>query len=168
MLASTGRHLDRIALPRGMRPVVVALALAAAVTIGPAPWSFSSIARAGAVGGHSCKCGMDCRGESCCCGPKAAGRPSTAAGPRPDEKLASSSLHDELPIGPCFAAGRCGDPASPSRAVSSPGGKVATLARRAMPAEVDPRRLVGRDEPTPLPLDSTSRLDRPPRPRAAA
>ncbi|QEH38849.1 hypothetical protein OJF2_74590 [Aquisphaera giovannonii] len=152
---------DRPIPTRVARAIVVALAMGA--TTGIMPGSPVPAARAGAHGGHTCACGMDCRGSSCCCTHDAPKGPSPRPAPPPFARDVPSAAPDTRPTGPCFADGRCGDPAAPTRAVTSPAGKAAALAGRALPIAGRPTRIAAREGPAPRPLALASRLERPPR-----
>ena len=93
-----------------------ALAAALVFTLGGARNVFAeSMSRwqNGAAAGHDCKCGMKCRGGSCCCGPN-----SAETGPAAPESTSNSSRDNS---GPCLSSAPCGDPALPN---ASPGGPV--------------------------------------------
>ena len=122
--------------------------------------------QAGTTGAvHRCKCGVACRGASCCCGPNghvSTSAPAPAARPQP---VAAVPARDTW--GPCFGLAPCGGPEGlPSGPtfdrVWKLAGRVSVLWLR---QTTD--RLVLFPSPCLLPSVLADRLDRPPKPVTA-
>jgi hypothetical protein len=134
-------------------------ALAAALLVGLAPGQLAfatsaSRAQSSKAAVHHCKCGMECHGRLCCCGPG-----SGEARPGPQEPTARSA---RTFASPCLSSAPCGDSAIPDAAPGSPVKARVVLATPSQATHNIKGQLVPFDHFCILPLELASRLERPP------
>ncbi len=129
---------------------------ACAESVSSASWDAESHA-------HVCKCGSRCRGASCCCG-----RHSTSRQRSTESVTVSSPDVRELASGPCLGEAPCGDPGLPGSTASVATGRTAALSLSAAYRPSTATVLLAPPTSCRRHPRSSSRIDRPPRPRRSA
>jgi hypothetical protein len=157
--ATRFRPLSRLILVSAILAVLIrAQGVSAAPVVRAQPVSAAPVVSSSrfSADSHQCKCGMTCRGNSCCCGPRHGQEvePSSAPTPGAVRVLASSCLIKSVP---------CGNPGLPnSRPDRSDPQNDAIAAAGRLRFDTVGLLLVRRSTSCQRPARRASRLDRPP------
>ena len=141
--------------PRRTLAALVAVALWLAVGVN-APGSTVGAVPVKPAAGHKCKCGMACRGASCCC---ASDAPAPARKAEPSGRPARPSAR---PDGPCVGSAPCGGEGLPGPPSGRTAWKPAAVLRASVVAPTVSQAFAADPSTTPLPSRRASRLDDPP------
>ncbi|WP_337177174.1 hypothetical protein [Paludisphaera sp.] len=156
------RPRSRLRSLRLLPAVAFAIALALTLTAGDASASLSPDEHAAA-----CHCGVKCRREACCCGPRKKAEPPPAIDPEPSPPPSPDFAPEPEPrdgsSGPCLAVDPGGDEVAPPVKLAPVGvGDAAGAGLEALSAAGRRDRLPPPSSDRAEPADG-SRLDRPPR-----
>lgn len=117
---------------------------------------------------HRCKCGMQCRGGSCCCRSSHGEHPARPGPTRPPRDAGgATSARAFADVNPCVRAAPCGDPGRPDDSPRGPAGRAILPAPRGalpMPASTPRPGVAGAKIAR---RDRADRLDDPPEGAAA-